>query len=160
MFRYSFVLGACLCLASAVGAGSWADAMFTELSTHFCSVPRGPTLSHLFHLTNNTGSPVHISGVRVSCGCVSASALDFNLAPGQTTAIQAHMDTRRFFGTKSVTIFVNFDRPHGEEVRLWVQANSRDDLQIAPETFALGQAKRGSVPSAAVTVTFPGNGPW
>jgi hypothetical protein len=160
MLRYSLVLGAGLCLAAPVWAVSWADAMFQELSKDFGSVPRGPTLSHPFCLTNNTGRPVHISGVRVSCGCVSASALDTVLAPGQSTAIQAYMDTRRFFGTKVVTIYVAFDQPHGEEVRLWVQANSRDDLLVTPGTFALGQAKRGSVPSAAVTVTLAGNGQW
>jgi hypothetical protein len=134
--------------------------MFTELSKDFGSVPRGPTLVHHFSLTNHTGSPVHISGVRVSCGCVSASTLASYLAPGQSTAIQAYMDTSRFFGTKMVTIYVSFDRPHWEEVRLWVQANSRDDLLVNPEAFALGQAKRGSVPSASVTVTFTGNSQW
>jgi len=134
--------------------------MFTELSKDFGSVPRGPTVSHLFRLTNNTGSPVHISGVRVSCGCVTTSAVDTNLAPGQSTAIQTYMDTRRFFGYKAVTIYVSFDQPHWEEVRLWVQANSRDDLLLTPQTFALGQAKRGSGPSASVNVTFTGNGQW
>jgi hypothetical protein len=134
--------------------------MFAELSKDFGSVPRGPTLDHQFLLTNRTGNLVHISSVRVSCGCVTASALDTNLAPGQSTAIQAHMDTRRFLGTKVVTIYVSFDRPHREEVRLWIQGNSRDDLSVTPETLAIGQAKRGSVPSAAVTVTFAGNGQW
>jgi hypothetical protein len=99
--------------------------MFQELSVDFGSVPRGPTLSHPFRLTNNTGRTVHISSVRVSCGCVRASALDTVLAPGQSTAIQAAMDTRRFLGTKAITIYVSFDQPHRDEVRLWVQANSR-----------------------------------
>jgi Protein of unknown function (DUF1573) len=134
--------------------------MFAELSKDFGSVPRGPTLEHQFRVTNNTGNLVHISSVRVSCGCVTASALDTSLAPGQSTAIQAHMDTRRFLGTKVVTIYVSFDRPHWEEVRLWIQGNSRDDLSVTPETLAIGQAKRGSVPSATVTVTFAGNGQW
>src|SRR5207253_10485587 len=123
-------------------------------------VPRGPALSHLFSITNNTGTPVHISSVRVSCGCVSASALQTSLAPGQSTAIQAYMDTRRFFGSKAVTIYVSFDQPRWEEVRLWVQANSRDDLMLAPQTFPMGQAKRGSAPPATDTVTFTGNPQW
>jgi hypothetical protein len=134
--------------------------MFHELSEDFGSVPRGPTLMHPFHLTNNTGRTAHISSVRVSCGCVSASALDSVLAPGQSTVIQASMDTRRFLGTKAVTIYVSFDQPRRDEVRLWVQANSRDDLLVTPAGFALGQVKRGSVPSASVTVTLAGNGPW
>jgi hypothetical protein len=134
--------------------------MFTELSKDFGSVPRGPTVAHLFRLSNNTGRPVHISSVRVSCGCVSASALVTNLAPGQSTAIQAYMDTSRFYGTKAVTIYVTFDQPHWEEVRLWVHANSRDDFLLAPQAFAMGHAKRGSVPSASVNITFTGNGQW
>ncbi|HLJ97832.1 MAG TPA: DUF1573 domain-containing protein [Gemmataceae bacterium] len=160
MLRYSLVLGAGLCLAAPVGAGSWADAMFTELSKDFGSVPHGPTVAHLFRMTNNTGNPVHISGVRVSCGCVTASAGDTSLAPGQSTAIQAYMDTSRFYGSKGVTIYVSFDQPRWEEVRLWVQANSRNDLMLSSQTFTLGQAKRGSMPSASLNVTFTGNGQW
>jgi hypothetical protein len=159
MLRYSLVLGAGLCLGAPVWASPWADGLFHERGKDFGSVPRGPTLSHLFRLTNNTASPVHISGVRVSCGCTTAVALETNLAPGQSTAIQAYMDTGRFLGTRAVSIYVSFDRPYWDEVRLWVQANSRDDLLITPEAFALGRAKRGSVPSASLAVTFMG-GPW
>src|SRR5262249_49179851 len=56
----------------------------------------------------------------------------------------------------TVTVFVQFDRPGWEEVRLWIQANSRDDISVSPEAFALGQAKRGTAPSGTVTITFLG----
>lgn len=143
-------------LAAPVSA-SWADTLFDELSKDFGSVPRGPTLTHHFRLTNNGSAPLHIAGVRVSCGCVTATALQADIAPGQSTAIQALMDTRRFVGSKNVTIFVQFDRPQWEEVRLWVQANARDDIAVSPDAFTLGKAKRGSAPSSTVTVTFYGN---
>src|SRR5260221_13333619 len=109
MFRYGWVLVASVCLTASASAGTWADSLFEELSKDFGSVPRGPTLTHPFRLTNNTGKPLHISGVRVSCGCVSASAAQENVAPGESTTINAQMDTRRFHGAKSVTIYVNFD---------------------------------------------------
>jgi hypothetical protein len=70
------------------------------------------------------------------------------------------MDTRRFLGSKNVTIYVQFDQPKFDEVRLWVQANSRDDLSIAPESLALGKIKRGAATSASTTVTFMGNQNW
>src|SRR5437667_8844228 len=114
MFRITFALLAGLSLAGPAAAATWADAMFDELSKDFGSVPRGPTLSHPFRLTNQTGQPVHISGVRVSCGCVSAGALRDDLAPGQSTAILTNMDTMRFYGTRTVTIYVQFDRPQWE----------------------------------------------
>jgi hypothetical protein len=134
--------------------------MFEELSKDFGTVPRGPSVAHAFRLTNNTQAPVHISGIRVSCGCVIALALRSGLAPGESTAIQVQMDTRRFFGVKNVTVYVQFDRPQGEEVRLWVQANSRDDITVTPDALAFGPVKRGSAPSASVQVTLLGNAQW
>jgi hypothetical protein len=141
-------------------AGSWAENLFDELSRDFGSVPRGPTLSHPFRLTNNTNQNVHIANVRVSCGCVSATALKDQLAPGQSTAILAQMDTMRFLGTRTVTIYVQLDRPRWEEVRLSVRANSRDDVTITPEALAFGQVKHGGSPAATLDISFLGNSEW
>jgi hypothetical protein len=160
MVRHCFALLAGLCLVQPASAASWADAMFRELSKDFGSVPRGPTVEHLFRLTNNTAQPVQIASVRASCGCVTAYALQSTLAPGQETCILARMDTSRFSGSKTVTIYVQIAQPRFEEVRLWVQANSRDDVSVVPEGLAFGQIKRGSEPSQMVTVTFVGNGQW
>jgi hypothetical protein len=159
MFRYTLVLFAGLAAAS-VASASWADAMFDGQSRDFGSVPRGPVVSHPFRFVNNTGRPVHVAGVRVSCGCTSARAMHQWIAAGQESAILATMDTRRFIGTKTVTIYVTFDQPNFEEVRLWVTANSRDDFVIQPETLAFGRTKRGSAPSASVTVSLLGDLNW
>jgi hypothetical protein len=160
MFRNCLVVVVGLGLVGTARAGSWADGMFEELSKDFGSVPRGPVLNHPFHLTNNTGVPVHISSISVSCGCVTATARDSYLAPGQKTVISADMRSNIFSGSKTVTIYVRFDRPQSEEVRLWVSANSRDDVTVSPDAFAFGQIKRGSEPSGAVTVTFLGGNVW
>lgn len=158
MFRFSLVCLVGFGLTGSAGAASWADAMFTELSKDFGSVPRGPTLTHPFRLVNNTGRVVSIASVRVSCGCTTATALKTTLNPGEETAILAQMDTRRFSGVKTVTIFVQFNQPAWEEVRLWVQANGRDDVSVTPETLAFGRTKRGASPTAEVTVSFLGTG--
>jgi hypothetical protein len=160
MLRFGLVLLAGVCTAAPAPAASWAEGLFEELSKDFGSVPRGPTLTHSFRLKNSTDRTVRISGVRVSCGCVSAVALTNELAPGQSTAVQANMDTRRFTGVKSVTVYVQFDQPQWEEVRLWVQANARDDLSVQPEALSFGRARRGSVPTNSVTVSFVGNPQW
>jgi hypothetical protein len=159
MFRYCFVVLVGLSAAGPVAAAAWADGMFDELSMDFGSVPRGPLLTHTFRVTNNTDSPVHIAGIRVSCGCTTATAAQTALAPGQSTVILAQMDTRRFSGVKNVTIYVQFDHPRWEEVRLWVQANGRDDITVSPDTLAFGRIKRASSPAATVSVTLLG-GPW
>ena len=156
MCRYSLVLLAGLSLAGPASAATWADAMFEDLSKDFGSVPRGPTLQHPFRLVNRTKTTVTIANVRVSCGCVTATALKGSLAPGEETAVLAQMDTRRFSGPKTVTIYVQFDHPAWEEVRLWVQANSRDDVSVSPDAIAFGRTKRGATPTSTVTVTFLG----
>jgi hypothetical protein len=157
MLRYTLViLGSCLA-ASHAAAATWADAMFEELSKDFGSVPRGPTLRHVFKVTNNTGRPVNISNVRVSCGCVSASTPKTYLKPGEESYIEARMDTTRFTGIKSVTIYVTFDNPSTEEVRLWVQANGRNDFLVTPDSLAMGQVRRGNYPPVSVVLTFFGN---
>src|SRR5438270_2573182 len=111
MLRYSLVLVASFWVAGTAGAATWADGLFDELSKDFGSVPRGPTLTHHFRVVNNTGGAVNVASVRVSCGCVSASALKTFLRPGEETAVVANMDSTRFVGLKSVTIYVQFDRP-------------------------------------------------
>src|SRR5260370_40530470 len=132
MFRYSLVFVAGLCAAGPTAAASGTDQMFQELSKDFGSVPRGPTLQHAFHLKNNSANVVHIANVRVSCGCVSAYALKETLQAGEESAVLASMDTTKFTGVKSVTVYVLFDAPRTEEVRLWVRANGRDDVSVYP----------------------------
>ena len=157
MLRYSLVCLAGLLMAGSAGAASWADALFEDLSKDFGSVPRGPTLTYPFRLVNRTNNVVNIASVRVSCGCTTATALKNTLNPGEETSIVAQMDTRRFTGIKTVTIYVQFDRPAWEEVRLWVQANGRDDIVVTPDTLAFGQTRRGAAPDTSVTVTFMGD---
>jgi len=156
MSRYCFVLLAGLAVAAPAGAAAWADGMFDELSKDFGSVPHGSLQTHNFHIVNNTKQPVNISNVHVSCGCTSASALKTYLNPGEETTVVARMDTSRFFGVRSVTIFVDFDRPAFEETRLWVQANSRTDFAVSPDGLAFGEVKRGDTPEVTATVTFYG----
>jgi hypothetical protein len=158
--RHWFGIFASLALAGSVQAGSWADSLFTELSKDFASVPRGPMLSHPFHVKNNTNTPIHLHVSRVSCGCVSAKEVSNVVPPGEETAILATMDTTRFQGLKNVTIYVTIDQPQYEEVRLWVQANSRDDVTVAPDAINFGQVKRNTTPSASANITFLGSGQW
>jgi hypothetical protein len=70
------------------------------------------------------------------------------------------MDTRRFQGVKHVVIYVPFHRPSGNEGRLTVQANSRDDILMTPDGLAFGQVRQGSAPAADVEVTLLGSRGW
>jgi Protein of unknown function (DUF1573) len=160
MLRFNVVLVAGLMAAAPVSAANWADGMFTEQGKDFGLVPRGPTLTHYFLVTNKSDKQVHIAGVRVSCGCTTATALQQALAPGQSTAIQALMDTRRFSGHKQVTIFVSFDQPQWDEVQLFVRAYGSDDISVSPAEFVFpGKVKLGTPATSKVTIQFT-SGNW
>jgi len=156
MFRFSLAAAAALVLSAPAPAATWAEGMFEELAHDFGSVPRGPMATHPYRLTNTTGQTVRITGVRVSCGCTTATALQGVLAPGQSTAVLAQMDTTRFVGPKTVTIYVQFDQPQWAEVHLSISANSRTDVVVTPDTLAFGPVPRGTGPARQTTVTFAG----
>ena len=159
MQRLIYVLIFTLGLVGTNQAASWADGLFQERVKDFGTVPRGPSLQCSFPLTNFSSRTVRIKSMRVSCGCVTAHALQKTLRPGEATTIVATMDTTRFEGIKNVTIYVKFDRPRREEVRLWVRANSRHDVAVVPETLTFGQVKRGSNPTASTKISFLGDPP-
>ena len=159
MYRYHVLLVAFLGVATQAQAQTKAASMFDELSRDFGSVPRGQVVSHPFRIVNNTKHPVRIASVRPSCmKCSSVQTLKTYLQPGEETAIIGSMDTNMFIGTKNITIFVLFDQPQREEVRLLMQANSRDDVTFTPSTLAFGQVKRGAEPEGKIVIAFPGGG--
>ena len=156
MFCSRLILLAAFWAVAPVSAANWAEELFDSLKKDFGPVPRGPLLQHSFQITNRTKNVVTISSVRVSCGCVSAVVVKGTLQPGESTQLIANMDTTRFTGVRAVTIFVQFSQPALEEVRLVVQSDMRADFSITPGVLSFGQAKKGSTPSASVTVTFHG----
>ncbi len=156
MMRHTCVWVLVLGLAGAARAAGPQD-FFDELSFDFGAVPRGPELSHPFRVVNKTDQTVQIGQVRVSCGmCSAARALQTTLAPGQETVILAQMHTSRFANLKQITIYVTFTQPKFEEVRLSIQANSRDDVSFNPDSLDFGKVKRGAAPTQTMTISFYG----
>jgi hypothetical protein len=159
MLRYSLVLVVGLTVGpmlTQARAAAWAHVLFDEVSKDFGSVPRGPLLEHRFRVVNRTNATVNISSIKVACGCTKATTDKMTLKPGEETVLYVTMDTTRFTGTKSVTIFVNFDQPQADEVRLVVQAYGRNDFTVSPDTLTFGQVKRGNEVAVSAAVTFHG----
>ncbi|MCE9532434.1 MAG: DUF1573 domain-containing protein [Planctomycetes bacterium] len=158
MYRHHVVLFALFGLTSMSQAGF--ESFFDQRIHDFGATPRGPTLVHYFRFTNSGKETLVISNVRVSCGCVTASAPVTHVKPGESSYITAQMDSRRFTGPKSVTVFVQFSSPRYEEVSMVVTANGRDDFSMFPESIAFGTVRRGGTPTASVQVTLVGDPNW
>ncbi len=157
MFRHCCIWAVFLGLAASARANSWADSMFDEQSYDFGAVPRGQLLTHPFRVVNKTDKTVQIGNVRVSCGmCSSARAVQTTLEPGQETVILAQMNTNRFSALKEITVYVQFNQPNFEEVRLNIRAISREDLVYNPDSLSFGTLKRGAGATQSMTITFYG----
>ncbi|MFO0930171.1 MAG: DUF1573 domain-containing protein [Gemmataceae bacterium] len=155
MLRFLVVLAGLGVLPGGVRAG-WADPLFNERSHDFGMIARGPTLDHSFRVTNTTANPLHISGIRIPCACVSATVSRQTLAPGESAIVAARLDSTRATGAVVKMLYIQFDQPEWDEVGLTLQAHIREDIVLTPTTFAAGKAARGTGASATVTVRFPG----
>jgi hypothetical protein len=161
MSRFVLAVSGLLVTSTLATAGP-AD-MFEERVKDFGTTPRGPVLVHYFRLTNTTNQPLALGQPRVSCGCTSAALLKNRLAPGETTAVVAQMDTRRIptpNTVKSVLVYVPFLTATPEEVTLKVQTVCRDDLIMSPDTLAFGQVKKGQGAKVSTKVTFTSDPSW
>lgn len=147
--------------ASAFAAGP--SDLFTEKVADFGTTPKGTVLVHYFRFTNNTKQTMSLGTPRVSCGCTSASVSKNQVAPGESAAVIAYMDTRRIPTpnvTKSVLVYVPFLSPTQEEVVLRVQTVARDDLMMSPDVIAFGDVKMGQGAKKSTKVTFMSDSNW
>src|SRR5947208_11616887 len=152
-----FVLAVSTVVLTSNMAGAGAGDLFTEKVKDFGTTPRGPVLIHYFRFTNTTGQIISVGQPRVSCGCTSAAVTTNKVAPGETAAVVAYMDTRRIttpYVTKSVIVYVPVTTGNNvEEVALRVQTVCRDDLTMSPDTLAFGTVQKGAGAKLTTKVT-------
>ncbi|OWK47497.1 DUF1573 domain-containing protein [Fimbriiglobus ruber] len=160
------LLAGLVVFASVGGARAGAEQYFSETSKDFGTTPRGPILIHYFTVKNTSQQTLNLGPARVSCGCVTPTVMKSQLAPGETTAVVAHMDSRRIPQAnvlKTVIVYVpvqNSGTGIFEEVQLRVSAIARDDLVMSPETFAFGTVRKGQGGKSTTKITFYSDPNW
>jgi len=150
-------------LGTAMPALAGPGDLFPEKVMDFGISPKGTVLIHYFRFTNTTSQTLNLGSPRVSCGCVSAGVSKNAVAPGETAAVIAYMDTRRIPTpnvTKSVLVYVPFLNAPQEEVTLRVQTVTRDDLMTSPDTLAFGTVSKGQGGKVSSKVTFLSDPNW
>jgi len=157
-----------LVAAAVVGtsASAWAGPgdLFTEKEMDFGTTPKGTVLVHYFRFTNTTKETLTLGTPRVSCGCTSAAVSTNKVAPGESAAVIAYMDTRRIPTpnvTKSVLVYTPiFTSTGAEEVTMKVTTVARDDLAMSPDVLAFGTVKSGAGAKLSTKVTFMSDPNW
>lgn len=147
-------------MADRSNADSWADPFFATHDHDFGKVLRGTTLNHQFVVTNTLTAEVRIKGLRVSCGCTRATASSMRVAPGESITIDAVMDTSGFQGSKSVTIFVQFDRPRRAEIPLRISCVSMGNINQGTSEVDFGIVPTGKEVVKRLNVDYVGDGNW
>jgi hypothetical protein len=152
-------------LAVAVGSAggaNWAEGLFAEKAHDFGPVPRGGKFRHEFHLTNRLAEPITILNIRASCGCTTGRTSTSKLAPGQSTTIEAEIDTRNFVGAKATVLYVTLVTLGGKEseARLGLSANILSDIVLNPGTIDFGSVVRGQATDQVLTIDRIGASSW
>lgn len=146
--------------ASVLQAASPSAALFKATSHDFGTVARAAKTEFRFELTNPFDQPIHIAGVRASCGCTTPIVETQTIEPGQTGSILARFNTGSFTGAKSATLTVSFDRPSYSEVQLHVKGYIRSDIVFSPGEASFGNVAEGAGKTIDMTIDYAGRSDW
>jgi hypothetical protein len=113
-----------------------------------------------FKIKNLYEETVHITGVRTSCGCTSASIERPTLKTFETGEIVAEFDTRKFNGQHSATLTVSIDQPFPAEVQLQVYGNIRTDVVFHPGEAQFGSVDQGQPAEQRIALNYAGRDDW
>ncbi|MCR4413957.1 MAG: DUF1573 domain-containing protein [Thermoguttaceae bacterium] len=154
----ALVLGAVW--APAASAKEWAKALFNKTSHDFGVVARGAKAEYRFVLDNIYVEDVHIKRVTSTCGCTVPKLTKDTLKTYETAELVAELDTLRFYGHKSATLKVEFDKPFPAEVQLQVYCYIRSDVVFEPGIVQFGSVSQGRSATQRVTVSYAGRKDW
>ena len=91
----------------------------------FGTVKPGRPLKHVFRVVNaSSDTPVRITSVHVSCGCLTGSMNKRGLEPNEEGKLEVTVDSSRFAGRKSMLLFLEMQQgSRKESVKFSIAAN-------------------------------------
>ena len=154
----------------AVAPVAWANKLFLDgiaanptaappvaVAHDFGTVPHGTVLTHTFTLTNIYDAPLQVSDIRLSCGCLKAEPPQRVLQPNEQAAFTVTMDTAKFSGPNTQTLYVTVGPTFISTAILRISANSQTDVTLsAPGELQFGTVAAGASPAKSLTVEYRG----
>jgi hypothetical protein len=144
--------------------GAWADKIFLagggKTAHDFGTVARGAQLAFSFPITNIYSVPLEITGVRATCGCVTATPSARVLKPQEKGQLNILMDARRFTGPKTVTVYVTVGPEYVSTASIRLTANARPDVVLNPGQINFGVVRQGQTPTQVLDVEYAGSYDW
>lgn len=149
-----------LVATSSLQAQDWAKKMFATLEHDFGTVAKNSKQEFRFEFTNLYEEPLHITGVRASCGCTIPTAEQDTLKTFEKGTILATYNTEAFAGARGATVTVTFDKPYFAEVQLQVAGFIRTDLTFSPSRLEFGEFSISDKPRMEFNVSHAGVSDW
>ncbi|MGL6096300.1 MAG: DUF1573 domain-containing protein [Fimbriiglobus sp.] len=150
-------------------AGPWANKLFVPNILQFPVRPAPPTIAHdfgtvphgtlcaqKFTITNIYDVPIQVLDVRRSCGCLEALPPQKVLQPNESAEFAVTMNTAKFSGPNTQTIYVTFGPNFISTAVLRITANSRTDIELSPGNVNFGTVAVGAKPTQFVTLEYHG----
>ena len=159
-FTSFLIAPAVIAVAGIASAAVPSSAIFQTTSHDFGTVARAAKAEFRFELTNPFDQPIHIRGVKASCGCITPIVETETIAPGETGSILARFNTGSFTGKRAATITVTFDRPAYTEVQLHIKGYIRSDVVFSPGEANFGTIPAGESKSVELTIDYAGRPDW
>ena len=119
----------------------------------FGTVIGGKPVVHIFKIRNAGAAPLVIGAVITSCGCTAAKPTKTSVAPGETSAITASLDTRFEHGPTTRTITVATNDPKAPSIVLTLKGDIRQPVEANPADVDFGAVKHGTEISRQVTIS-------
>ncbi len=126
------------------------------ITHNFGEVPHGTLCVHKFTITNIYDVPMQITNVRKSCSCLDYVPMDRILQPNDTAEFTVTMNTGKFVGQNTQTLYVTFGPKYVSEAVIRLQATSRTDVTLNPGAVAFGTVPQGTRAMQSVTVKYSG----
>jgi hypothetical protein len=125
--------------------------------THnFGEVPHGTLCVHKFTVTNIYDTPMQITQVEKSCGCLDYVPLTKVLRPNEAAEFTVTMNTAKFVGNNTQTLKVTFGPKFVSTAVIRLSASSRTDVSLTPGAVAFGTVPQGTRTSQSVQVKYSG----
>ncbi len=162
MIRSMILCLVCLAgpLAGQLAAQDWAERMFNKLDHDFGTVARGSDTVFRFEVTNLYKQPMHITGVRSSCGCTTPTIEHAKFNTHEKAYIVAKFNTRTFTGQHGATLTISLGAPFAAQVQVRVHGNIRGDVVFEPGAIQFGNIDQGTTAERQITVNFAGRRNW
>jgi hypothetical protein len=118
----------------------------------FGTVERGSRIEYVFRVPNVGDAPLHIRGVKSTCGCTVSVVSAQEIPPGADGRVAVVLDTTRLAGRTTKVVNVYTDDPTQPVIPLALTGMVAADLLLSPRQIYVGRIRRGDVVRGEVTI--------